>query len=415
MENWSELPGDIVEVFAKLISLDVQDYARFGAVCKSWKSCLINVKENLIACSPWLMLTTRENDDKISEESEEGIRSFYIPSSKRIVDLKLPTQGRRCLGTCYSWVLTIGLDLNINLFNPLSRSQICLPPQPTFHYQHGCYVDPKKICRSYIRKFAVSSNPSLWRAAPDSDQANSVMVIYGGADYVSIARPGDKVWTSLEGPLGRRAQDIIFFNGHFYFLDYDGVLLICETSTTKPSARIIASSPDGVDPVSAEFSFYLVEVSGDLYFVERLFASNDTSDYDDDDFSDDDNDDDCCDHDGSRNHNEEDIDCDFYYYTQHFSVLKFDFNAMKWTTVESLGNHAIFVGTNSSFSISTSQYPNFRGNCIYFTDDHTECYISDFCDMGVYDISKKCFEPLYVSDGEFSKFSRPLFFMPTPL
>ncbi|KAL5707166.1 SWR1-complex protein 3 [Ranunculus cassubicifolius] len=312
MENWSELPDDIIRGFSKIVSHDLEGYARFKVVCKSWKSCLLNVKEKPVACSPWLMLATKENDQKIDEESEEGIRSFYIPSSKRVVDLKLPTQGRKCLGTCYGWVFSIGLHLDINLFNPLSQSQICLPPQPTFQHQYSCYIPPRHLCKSYIRKFAVSSNPSLWRTAPDSDQANSVMVLYGEAYYLAIARPGDEVWTSLEGPLGRRAQDIIFFNGHFYVVDYDGALLICETGTTKPTARIIASSPDGVESVSDEFSFYLVELSGDLYFVERLYGSDYTSDDDDDDSSDDD----CCDHDGSCyddvNHDEEDLDCEFF-------------------------------------------------------------------------------------------------------
>ena len=42
----------------------------------------------------------------------------------------------------------------------------------------------------------------------------------------------------------------------------------------------------------------------------------------------------------------------------------------KWVKVHSLGDQALFVGDNSSVSLSASSFNGCKANCIYFTDDH---------------------------------------------
>ena len=43
------------------------------------------------------------------------------------------------LGTSFGWLLTIGADLQINLFHLLSKHLISFPPQPTFCCQGGLF------------------------------------------------------------------------------------------------------------------------------------------------------------------------------------------------------------------------------------------------------------------------------------
>ncbi|KAA8522322.1 hypothetical protein F0562_013317 [Nyssa sinensis] len=52
-----------------------------------------------------------------------------------------------------------------------------------------------------------------------------------------------------------------------------------------------------------------------------------------------------------------------------FQVLELNVRNGKWVKVESLGNRALFLGCNSSFSVEASDITGCKANCIYFTDD----------------------------------------------
>ncbi|PIA26192.1 hypothetical protein AQUCO_09600032v1 [Aquilegia coerulea] len=375
MANWSELPEEIIDLVAKRLPPYPNEFARFSCVCKSWNSVVKKQKSNIIRFAPWLMLARSKNDKQFKKGA---IRSFYCHSTKRLFNYYLPQAKRtRCWGTPYGWLLTFGLDLKIHLLHPLSRVQISLPSQPTFEHQHqfDAYC-PEHLCQSYFTKFALSSDPSI----PESGQCPLVMAIYGEIRYLAVASPGDEVWTSVDCSRSNY-QDIIFFNGHFYAISCDGMLRIIEVNTRQPKATDFASPPDNVYICSR---FYLVELSGDLYMVERAFDTTD-------------------DLPTIPCHNE----------TTYFVVYRFDFRSKAWTEVEDLGDHALFLGNNTSFAISTSDYPEFKENCIYFTDDHSDFYPHGFCDMGIYDIENNTIEPFNFDDHQLSTFSRPVFFMPT--
>ncbi|KAL5729108.1 SWR1-complex protein 3 [Ranunculus cassubicifolius] len=389
------------------------------------------------------MFANKENDVKSNDDDEEGIRGFYIISSNKILNLKLPTQGRRCWGTPYGWLITMGLDLKINIFNPLSGVQLSLPPQPTFQHQLDSCSWPRRVCRIFIRKIALASN--LCSTFPSTlDQGTVAMAIYGIRNYLAFASPRDKVWTCLDGP--QQVQDIIFFNDHFYVVSFQGVLRVCELGTAHPSAVAIASLPD----CCRNYPLYLIVLSGELHLVERITTCDDYDSCSDDDtvtiddgdcgdpveissdndtatVDDGDNDDDSDgdrvdggqddDRDEDPNKEEEEYESytsDFHYDTKCFRVFRL--NSMRtWSKVDDLGDHALFIGNNTSFAISTFQYPDFKSNCIYFTDDIYETFQYGHCDMGVYDMGKDSVSPFDISNDEPSKFSRPVFFMPIPL
>ena len=100
--------------------------------------------------------------------------------------------------------------------------------------------------------------------------------------------------------------------------------------------------------------------------------------------------------------------------TDHFVVYKLDLCTKEFTELESFEDHALFVGTNSSFSISVAGHPGFKGNCIYFTDDHdaVKRYIKFGRDMGIFDYKDKMVKPFYFGPDTLSEYCPPTLFTP---
>lgn len=91
------------------------------------------------------------------------------------------------------------------------------------------------------------------------------------------------------------------------------------------------------------------------------------------------------------------------YGTTRFQVLGLDFLTNTWTEVENLGDRALFLGHNSSFSVDAS-ISHCKANCIYFTDDCVDAYWYIACkgggkDMGIYDLQEETIEPFFKGDS----------------
>ncbi|KAL5709224.1 hypothetical protein ACHQM5_019936 [Ranunculus cassubicifolius] len=425
--NWSEIPEDILDFCAARVLLDAKQIATFRSVCKSWKTSVTNAKRRIIPSAPYLILQNRDNDTKLAPDNEEGIRSFYCLSSKRVFDFNLPTQERRCWGTPYGWFFTMGFDFNINLFNPLSGSQISLPSQQTLPDKSWSPSNPRHVCQSYVKNFALTSDPSNWTKPTTSSATPLVIAMYGGVRKLAVACPGDESWTPLDGsPTGN--HDILFYKNKLYIVGVGGVLKVCDLNITPLKVAIYASPPRGADNVD---KFYLVEMSGDLHLVVRIFDAPgykkayeeeeeehivEEDEEDEKEEQEEEEEEEEEEEHGVEEEEEDEEDDDlfeFHYETVRFLVFKLNLHTREWIKLADLGGHAIFVGNHIPFAISASSYLEVKGNCIYFTDDHHELYQYRFCDMGVYDIKKKTVEPIYSSDSKHSKFARPSFFMPS--
>ncbi|KAF5204054.1 F-box protein skip23 [Thalictrum thalictroides] len=352
MDNFStQLPNDIIDQFGKNLNC-IEDFLSFGCVCKSWYQSFQRIKKKHPPFSPVLML--------VYKEDAQNVQTFHTFSAdKKHLNLSIPhalIQGKRCLGSPFGWVVTIGLDLQIHLLNPFSRDQIPLPSQPTFPHQCRFIKEPEDIRQMFVHKFVLSSTPS-----DESGQSASfvVIAIYLHDLRLAFAKLGDEAWTSIESPQGGGYEDAIFFNGQIYAIDWEGILCVCEIDNGSPKAIEIASPPDHEGGDSNKF--YLVEMSGDLLLVERIVIEIDRE---------------------SMLH--------FHYCTVYFQVFKFDFEENLWNMLLDIGDHALFIGNNTSFALSTSEFPRFKRNCIYFTDDHLETYpYNNFCDMGFHDLAQK--------------------------
>ena len=94
----------------------------------------------------------------LAEKREQGnkesqTRSFFNLSDTKTYDFNLPELVRRkCFGASFGWLLTIGTDLQINLFHPFSKHLISLPPQPTFCHQFPYEMEPEELRGIFVFK-----------------------------------------------------------------------------------------------------------------------------------------------------------------------------------------------------------------------------------------------------------------------
>ncbi|KAF6144399.1 hypothetical protein GIB67_024626 [Kingdonia uniflora] len=413
----SELPVELLEVIAELVlSFDdfallsaIKDVIRFGGVCKSWHSATLLFQKKYPCYFPLLqkdggfpllMLTeTLGKEYDIIEYPDLSIRKFFSLYDNKVYTLNLPeAHGRHCWGSPYGWLITFGIDLQIHLLNPITRLQIPLPSQSTFRHQH-CDCTRRNLFISYIAKAVLA--PQL-----------IVMAIHTYTRRLAFAKPGDKAWTTLgnEDKCGSKGwatlgnedygkySDLIYFKDHFFAVTNKGFVRYCDISGPNPIVIDFAAPPYR-PTFNALERFYLVEISGELHMVVRLV-------------------------------NRYLVKPRYYHHnlsTTFIEVYKMEslYTTSKWVRLQTLGDHAIFIGNNLSFSILASNYPGCKRGCIYYTDDYQAQYGSQILgrDRGIFNLEKENIEPLYsgsetdlineADDDALSIYSPPLWITPT--
>ncbi|PHT83198.1 hypothetical protein T459_11641 [Capsicum annuum] len=104
--------------------------------------------------------------------------------------------------------------------------------------------------------------------------------------------------------------------------------------------------------------------------------------------------------DGKLVFREDNLDHKFPDKTLTFDVFRLDFTNDDHVELQyldgALRNRAFFIGSNTSFALSTTQFPKLRPNSIYFTDNQTSLYRyrkTLNCgghDLGIYDYKDRC-------------------------
>lgn len=107
------------------------------------------------------------------------------------------------------------------------------------------------------------------------------------------------------------------------------------------------------------------------------------------------------------------------YNTVLLRVFKFHFSANRWEELEDLEDVSLFVGNNTTMSVSIA-HSDCQPNCIYFTDDNISFYTwtpdkLGGHDMGIFQIKDKVFKPfdVQINNGlTRSSYCCPLWFSP---
>ncbi|XP_021769484.1 putative F-box/kelch-repeat protein At4g12810 [Chenopodium quinoa] len=313
---------------------------------------------------------------------------------QRCYQLNLPqTYGARCWGSSCGWVVTLDLNLEIYMFNPLTKARVPLPSQTTMFNDYEDEINDYVWARQcFVNKMIVFET--------DNERDDYIVIALPGAFPGCIAyyaRRSDKAWTSifstrkLQGWLLDWVTDVVRWGQKLLFLYQDGAIGYCDMSALENSkiATIMEYSPipKAYDPWPCIKQQYLLDAFGDLLMVSRHKI----------------------DYEGVEDNS-------VNYDTLHFKVYRFKFDTNTWVQVNDLGDVALFVGNNTSIPIRASHINNCKRNCIYFTDDEFQFWNSLTLfgghDMGLFNMTNNEFETVYGGDDIHSSFCPSLWFMP---
>lgn len=367
MVQWSELPVELLEAVEDHVIL-YADKVRLCSVCVPWRSALRKLPQPILHQSPCLLL--QYNDNNVAT------CGLFSPLYNKFYQLDLPelAQGKLFKGSCHGWVVTLGDSPSLCLTNPLTRAQLKLPPRSRFPdvikyrsdkldqeyalrqtYNHNAFYtfEGRHVRNCLTTKIVVSENDDYLAVA-----------IYGEFQRLAYCRKGYKKWVHLAGHR-RPYEDVYFFGGLLYALNSGGELLLWEVGACPKEPKTINLGHQFFGGKA-----YLVEYAGVLLMIERHKRICRTTSL---------------------------------WKTYSFKIFKLDDVASRAPSlieVTDLGGDALFLGLNSSSSISCSDFPECRGNCIYFTDDSDEINGEegnqvDF-DMGIYDLNDGNIETLSV-------------------
>lgn len=304
-------------------------------------------------------------------------RGFFSIFSNRLYFLNLPeaSHRRRSCGSSHGWLVILDESPSIVLLNPLTRKKINLPPLSVF--PNVVDFDFYRVGREYILQYAAGGETYtrslkhmrdffikkvILSSSPSNDSDFIAVAILNQSGDLAFCKKGDESWRFIEQAL-YYCEDVIYRDGLFYAVDNLGRIAVCDLHGDSPRVSFIDLSWQRRGDMQ-----YLVEASGELLLITRyldyVFIEHQ---------------------------------CGMEFKTVQFKVHKLDISGPKWESVETLGDLMLFLGENSSLAFSASDFPECKGNRIYFTDDYSDLNY-DGClgnqDIGIYDFDDDSLEPL---------------------
>ena len=416
--EWANLTDLILSEIACCISV-YDDFVNFGAVCKAWQRVYSMIKLPLSPRCPWLLLAEEK-------EQKNHTRVFFNVFDNKVYNFKLPElAGRKCIGTSFGWLLSVGIDFQMNLFHPLSKHQLSLPPHPYVWERHRNFeLFPLDYGDIFLYKCVLSRNP--WNSKThEYDRDCIIMVIYTNFKTLAFTRPGYKAWIDIKCD-SQCFYDITLYKGKFYAVNNHGNVFVCHIDGDMAFTECVTFCKEPEDYIQK----YLVESSGDLLLVSRIREGPlEADEFINDDFEDDIEDVNIHE-DESEEEQEQDqeqvrevgqeIIYEIPYMTTGFKILKLESsskvkskNEYDWVNVDNLGDQALFVG-DTSMSLSASSFNGCKANCIYFTDDNVDCYLNCLngggYDMGVFSMENGTMKQHYRGKS-LSSFAPPVWYI----
>lgn len=204
---------------------------------------------------------------------------------------------------------------------------------------------------------------------------------------LAYCKNGDKAWRFIEGAQSY-SEDVIYCKGLCYAVDKQGGIAICDVRHDSPKVSFIQTPRQ----LSGDMQ-YLVNSGDELLLVTRHLDLESYLETD-------------------RSY--------LIYRTKRFEVSRLVWSGPHWERVKSLYDKMLFIGENSSLSLSASDFTGCMGNCICFTDDYSETnYDGAFGehDIGIYKLLDGSIEPLpcYPRNSFFRlRWPTPLWITPSP-
>ncbi|XP_078157721.1 F-box/kelch-repeat protein At1g57790-like isoform X2 [Carex rostrata] len=262
MTCWSDMAYDALERITSFLPL--KDYHRFSAVCKNWRLVAKQKRHSPAPQLPWLVL---------GDEPGTGKRMFYNLSEDKHYAMDIPElYGRYICGSSHGWLVAIDIKLTGILINPFTREFYELPLFP--HYNIGlsstsifenALMDYRDVAGQCIEDIQVSIVQKAILSHDPKERPDFMLMILVGISVPAFWKPGDSSWTVIRVTVPG-IKDVIYFDGHFYFLTNKNALLFLDFQP-DPKVHDIRSPRIRLRRRTAQS--YLVNYFGNLLLVER--------------------------------------------------------------------------------------------------------------------------------------------------
>ncbi|CAO2206781.1 unnamed protein product [Urochloa humidicola] len=394
--DWSGLPEDLTAMVMRV--LDIPNLFRAGAVCTSWYAAYSAVRRVRIPirdASPCLLYSCAADDPDTA--------TVYSPAAGAAFKVRLPAPAfrtRHVVGSGHGWVVTADEASNLQAVNPLTGAQVDLPPVTGLHHVKsstdeqgrpvytvhdkvypntpGVYA-PRELRMYLYYRVCLSCSPSAGRDC-------IVLLLHKHYGEMSYARLGDGRWTlvtqneTVPWDFGYRTAANNENDGLFYVVTLEPSIYALDLSGPSPAARRITQR---VKLFADPYSCIAFAPSGDILHISRYTLLRTLTDPVQ----------------VPQEHAQEVIDPCLESYTDEMELYKVDIDGEKLVKISGsdLQGHAVFLGFNSSMLLSTKDFPRFKPNCAYFTDDNWEqiCINMYGCrDIGIWNFETEALESL---------------------
>ncbi|CAI0462592.1 unnamed protein product [Linum tenue] len=384
VKDWSELGEDLLCMIGQRL-MTIEDVIRSRAVCNPWsRAQLAEQQRRIPPFTQWLMLPycTSNNMNMamamcstvidspaaaipmLGCKGSKNCRCFYDVALHRFHHIEFPPglQDKSYRGSTMGWLCIVDKTPGISLLNPLTKTEIPLPPATSF--------------------------PGVLAYRPEN--AELEYHVQSADGYIELISKNffekkylKRVVMSVEPTSEECIVMAIRWDG------YDDRLTFCKPTEIEAGWKLVPHEEEnGIPPAT---------VTGDdddqLMMVSRFTEMMDI--------------------DHQLDNGEA---ATKTYCTDKFKVFKMKKDASGWDEVNCFGEFALFLGFNScSTFVPTKVHPRLIPNSIYFTDDFINSHRQrkhGGHDMGVYHLATHKIKPLYSTT---SLHNNPSMISPLPL
>ncbi|KAK9946142.1 hypothetical protein M0R45_011619 [Rubus argutus] len=348
--DWANLPKHLLDSVVERLVLP-SDYFQFSFVCKSWCSVAKdNKSQRSKMTTPMLLIPA----------NKKHTWHLYRVMDNKVLDLQISVPNKRYCGSSKGWLITIEKKFVVTLINPFFRvkgrrkkenSVIHLPPLTPpldpIHKRHW-----SRRSENYGVKVTMTADPIL--NATDC----IVVIIYEELCQMAFIRLSkDSTWTYIDTSVDKRwrlVEEVAYFQDRFYAVDHWRRLVSFDiTAHSNSDVKLVAQ---GIEGKRFDKKYIVNSDDKELLMVQRYYTFADEN----------------------------------RAMTVGFNIFKFNFDKREWIEKNTLGNVALFLGDNTSMSVSTLNFPGCQANCIYFCHDKNyNGRVRHYCDSGVYDIKSQ--------------------------
>ncbi|KAL6603709.1 hypothetical protein ACP70R_044070 [Stipagrostis hirtigluma subsp. patula] len=388
---WSELPADVLVTV--LDGLAVRDLFRAGAVCRWWHaaSAYVRSRHRVLsdpARAPCLLYTAAA-----SSSDDRAAATLYSITDGKSYTVPLPAGASIpagfWLGASHGWLVTVDDHADLHLVNPVTGQRISLPPVATveqvrlMHDDSGAVVPDTYQVYPYDWSLRVEPhvNPpftvdarelvdflylrALISSDPSAGDGCVVVLFHRPRFQLSFARPGDAHWTWIRTPTGNTEYCDCVFDGDgrtLYAMRYDGAIHAFDLHGRPALERKVILRPQLLEVMyrTTNYLLHAPWLGGWIQVWRSMHSTNPI--------------------------------------TEWIRVYQVDLAAQTLVEIKNLGDHALFVGCNYSFSLAASDCPGVLPNHVYYTDneEYHALYSPDGPrDIGVYNVGDGSFHDVH--------------------